>query len=75
MFTSLGSSIHACRNINRHIAAFEPDGKIFKALLAPLIRASPTLSPLHLDPLTIVDDIDGKEIEVERIVKKSRFSK
>jgi hypothetical protein len=53
----------------------EPDEEIFKALLASLIRASLTLSPPHLDPLTIVDDIDGEEIKVERIVKKSRFSK
>ena len=73
--TSLGSSIYACRNINRHITALEPDEEIFKALLAPLIWALPTLSPPHLDPLTIVDDINGKEIEIERIMKKSQFSK
>jgi len=71
----LGSSIHACRNVNRHIAALEPDTEIFQALLAPLVRSTPVVPEITKDHVTNLDDIDGQEIEVERVVKKSRFSK
>lgn len=73
--TTGGSSIHACRNVNRHIAAVEADAAIFKALLAPLVRTS-TPSPIIVAELpTTVDGLEGEEVVVERIVKKSRLSK
>jgi len=71
----VGSSIHACRSIKRNIAALEPDEDIFKALLVPLQRTAPTPTPPELEPGSIGDDIDGDDIVVERIVKKSRFRK
>jgi len=70
-----GASIHACRNVNRHIAALEPDTQIFQALLAPLVRSTGAGADISQEHVTNLDEIDGEEIQVERIVKKSRFSK
>lgn len=60
--------------MGRHIAALEPDKAIFEALIAPLAQ---TASPSILQELSNEDvaDIDGEEVVIERIVKKSRFSK
>ena len=69
-----GASIHACRNVNRHIAALEPDNAIFEALLAPLIRTA-SAPLLQQESVTGLDDMDGEEVVIEKIVKKSRFSK
>jgi len=69
------TSIHACRTINRHIAALEPDTEIFQALLALLVRTTRVVPGISQELLTNLDDIDGEEIEVKRIVKKSRFNK
>ena len=33
----LGSSIRACKNINRHVIAFEDDNVLYKEVLLPLI--------------------------------------
>ena len=70
-----GPSIHACRNVNRHIIALEEDKAIFMALLAPLVRppkARPSSQPTIT---TTIHDIDDEDVVVQRIVKKSRFSK
>ena len=60
--------------MHRHIAALEADTAIFEALLAPLMRTAST-PILEDDSITILDDIDGEEVVIEKIVKKSRFSK
>jgi hypothetical protein len=70
-----GSSIHACRNVHRHIAALEADVDIFKALLAPLIVFRPTPEVTLEDRVTSLDDPEGEDIPIERIVKISRFTK
>lgn len=70
-----GSSIYACRNVSRHIVALEEDKAIFTALLAPLVRTLVACTSIHHATATIVDDLDGGDVVVERIVKKSRFSK
>ena len=70
-----GASIWACRNVNRHIVALEEDKAIFNALLKPLICAplmAPSMQPASAMAL---DDLDGEDVAVARIVKKSRFSK
>lgn len=70
-----GSSIHACRNVNRHIVALEADSAIFNALLAPLIHTAPQNTKAHHDSMADVIDLASEDVVVERIVKKSRFSK
>jgi hypothetical protein len=61
--------------VNRHIVALEEDKAIFAALLAPLIRAP--LARLSSQPVVVtnIDDLDGGDVVVDRIVKKSRFNK
>jgi len=61
--------------VNRHIAALEPDTEVFQALLAPLVRTTRVLPDNSQEHVTNLADIDGEDIEVEKIVKKSRFSK
>ena len=75
MIDVAGASIHACRNVNRHIAALEEDKAIFEAVLAPLIRAPVTRRPRQPRVVMGLDDMDDEDIVVEPIVKKSRFSK
>lgn len=70
-----GASIHACRNVDRHIAALEEDKAIFEAVIAPLIRALVTRRCLQPRVVMGLDDIDEEDIVVELIVKKSQFSK
>ena len=61
--------------MHRHIAALEADVDIFEALLAPLIiyRAASKVTPE--DRVTSVEDLEGEDIPVERIVKRYRFTK
>ena len=70
-----GASIHACRNVDRHIAALEEDKAIFDAVLAPLIRPAVTRRPRQPRVVIGLDDMDDEDIVAEPIVKKSRFSK
>lgn len=70
-----GASIHACRNVDRHIAALEEDKAIFDAVLAPLIRPTVTRRPRQPRVVIGLDDMDDEDIVAEPIVKKSRFSK
>jgi hypothetical protein len=70
-----GSSIHACRNVHRHIVALEDDVDIFEALLAPLIVSRPAPEVTLEDRVTSLEDPEGEDIPVERIVKRSRFTK
>ena len=69
-----GVSIHACRNVNRHIAALEADKAIFEALIAPLIRSPSAIEEKSRD-VVMSEDPDSEVIVVQKIVKKSRFSK
>ena len=68
-------SIHACRNVYRRIAALEADENIFQALLAPLIIYRTTSEATLEDRATNVEDHEGEDIPVKRIVKRSRFTK
>ncbi|KAG0575802.1 hypothetical protein KC19_5G032000 [Ceratodon purpureus] len=68
-----GPSIHACRNVDRHIVALEADADIFKALLQPLIRTS-TVPQSTTTEHVIIDDPEG-EVPVAKILKRSRFLK
>jgi hypothetical protein len=70
-----GSSIHACRNVHRHIVALEADVDIFEALLAPLIISRPAPEVTLEDCVISLEDPEGEDIPVERIVKRSRFTK
>ena len=69
-----GSSIIACRNVNRHIAAFEPDTELFKAVIAPLIHQGEEAVAVAEDLVTNLDDISLEDPPVDKIVKKSRFA-
>jgi hypothetical protein len=69
-----GVFIHACRNVNRHIAALEADKAIFEALIAPLIRYASAIEVKSRD-VVMSEDPDSEIIVVQKIVKKSRFSK
>ena len=61
--------------MHRHTAALEVDVDIFEALLAPLI-ISRTASKVTLeDCVTSIEDPEGEDIPVERIVKRYRFTK
>jgi hypothetical protein len=61
--------------VHRHIAALEADVDIFEALFAPLI-ISRAISQITLeDRVTSVKDPEGEDILVERIVKRSWFTK
>jgi len=66
-----GASTHACRILNKHIIALEEDKAIFDSILAPKIR----VVLVGLAPTTIVielsDDLDGEDVEIPHIVKKS----
>ena len=73
MDCTLGPSIHACRNVDRHIVALEADADIFKALLQPLIRASTVPQATSIEHVS-VDDPEG-EVPVAKILKRSRFQK
>ena len=69
-----GSSIIACRNVNRHIAAFEPDTELFKAVIAPLIQQGEEAVAVAEELVTNLDDISLEDPPVDKIVKKSRFA-
>ena len=61
--------------MHRHIARLEVDENIYHALLAPL-TISRAASEVHLgDRVTSLEDHEGENIPVERIVKRSRFTK
>jgi len=60
--------------VNRHIAALEADKAIFEALIAPLIRSSPAIEVTSSD-VVMSEDPESEHIVVQKIVKKSRFSK
>lgn len=53
--------------------ALESDEAIFKAVLAPLIRPGRCETMDESEAVTNLNDIDGEDVVVERIVKKSRF--
>lgn len=55
--------------------ALEADVDIFQALLAPMIRFTPAPEITSKDRVPNIDDLEGEDIVVERIVKKSRFTK
>ena len=40
MSPSLGASITACRSLNRHVVALEPEVQLYDEILLPLILAS-----------------------------------
>ena len=60
--------------MNRHIAALEADKAIFEALIAPLIRSTPDIEVKSRD-VVMSEDPESEIIVVQKIVKKSRFSK
>ena len=60
--------------MNRHIAALEADKAIFEALIAPLIRYASAIEVKSRD-VVMSEDPDSEIIVVQKIVKKSRFSK
>ncbi len=60
--------------MNRHIAALEADKAIFEALVAPLIRSTPAIEVKSIDAV-MSEDPESEIIVVQKIVKKSRFSK
>jgi hypothetical protein len=61
--------------VHRHIAALETDVDIFEALLAPLIVSRPAPEVTLEDCVISLEDPEGEDIPVERIVKRSRFTK
>ncbi len=69
-----GASIHACRNVNRHIVALEEDKAIFDALIAPLVRAKATSSAPRPSTRKCSQDPDTMEI-VPTQIKRRRQSK
>jgi hypothetical protein len=60
--------------VNRHIVALEVDKAIFEALIAPLIRSASAMEVKSRD-VVMSEDPDNEIIVVQKIVKKSRFSK
>ena len=59
--------------MHRHIAALEADVDIFEALLAPLIISRAASQVTLEDRVTSLEDHEGEDIPVERIVKRSRL--
>lgn len=59
--------------MNRHIAALEADVAIYEALLKPLVRS--TTHDVTHEVYDTNEDPDCEVIPVQRIMKKSRFSK
>jgi hypothetical protein len=59
--------------VHRHIAALEADVDIFEALLVPLIISRATSAVTLEDRITSLEDHEGEDIPVERIVKRSRL--
>ena len=53
----------------------EADVDIFEALLAPLIISRAASEVTLEDCVTSLEDPEGEDIPVERIVKRSRFTK
>ena len=64
----------ACRNVNRHVAALEPDTEIYNALIAPLIHQAEEAIAVAEEHFTNLDDISLEDPPVDKIVKKSRFA-
>ena len=58
-----------------HIAELEADEDIFQALPAPLIISRATSEVSLDDRIMSVEDPEGEDITIERIVKRSRFTK
>jgi len=71
----LGTSIHACKFLSRHIIALEEDKEIFDAVLAPMIRSVPDVPTTVAPTILVSDDEDAVEVQVLHIMKKSRFGK
>jgi len=69
-----GASIHACRNVNRHIVALEEDKAIFDVLIAPLARAKATLPSPQPSGSKRSQDPDNMEV-VPSQVKRRKTSK
>jgi hypothetical protein len=61
--------------VHRHIAALEVDVDIFEALLAPLVISRATSDVTLEDRVINLEDPEGEDIPVKRIVKRSRFTK
>ena len=61
--------------MHRHIAALETDVDIFEALFAPLIIFKAASEVTLEDRVTSVEDPEGEDILIERIVKRSQFTK
>jgi hypothetical protein len=57
------------------IAVLKADVDIFEASLAPLIISRTTFEVTLEDRVTNVDDPEGEDIPVERIVKRFCFTK
>jgi hypothetical protein len=74
IFFVLGSSIHACRDVERHIVALEADEVLFYAVLKSLIRSS-VASEVTCGATASSEDPKGDVLVVLQIVKRSRFSK
>jgi len=60
--------------VHRHIAALKVDVDIFEALLAPLLISRAAFKVTFEDRVTSLEDPEGEDIPVERIVKRSRFT-
>ena len=61
--------------MHRHIAALETDVDIFEALFALLIISKAASEVTLEDRVTSVEDPEGEDILIERIVKRSQFTK
>ena len=57
----IGSSIHACRTLKRHLLALESDKDIFDSVLKPLIIPS---------PLPLVKDTNSEDSDDSPIVNR-----
>ena len=64
----------ACRNVNRHAAALEPNTEIYNALITPLIHQEEEAVAVAEEHVTNLDDISLKDPPVDKIIKKSPFA-
>ena len=72
VFSAVGASIKACRSLNRHVIALEPELALYEEVLVPLMPPSNEgSSESHQDPEPIQQRKRPTHADDEEVDKKS----